>query len=288
MSLRALAFDWTLDGPVGQAFLVFTAATGLLYVLAAKVGSRRDRRRRGWPHGRTVCFLASLVVLIVDLYSGIGTASDTWLTVHMVEHMVMWVVVAPLLAAGAPVRLAFFALPRPKRRALARGLHSRPVAAITGPVGSVSLFTAVLLISHLPTAYGLALRNDYIHEAEHGLYLVTALLVWAPLLGVDPLPRRPGPRGRLACMGACMLPMALIAVWLGTAADPVYGHYQHTLGPAALSDQRAAATIMWAGCLPAFLVPALGCVRTLQRRAGLVLPRHPGLGVVGQPVDRSG
>ncbi|HYB31161.1 MAG TPA: cytochrome c oxidase assembly protein [Solirubrobacteraceae bacterium] len=264
--MRALALDWSLDGPVGEAFLVLSAAAGLVYLLAANVGSRRDRRRRTWPRGRTACFLAGLAVLVVDLYSGIGTEADTRLSIHMVEHMVMWVVVAPLLAAGAPVRLAFFALPRPNRRALARWLHSRGVSAVTGPVGSVSLFTAVLLISHLPVVYGLALRNDYVHEAEHGLYLLTALLVWAPLLGVDPLPHRLGPRGRLVCMGACMLPMALIALWLGTAPDPVYSHYLHTLGPAALRDQRVAATIMWAGCLPAFGVPALGHVRTLWGR----------------------
>jgi len=262
--MRALALDWSLDGPVGEAFLVLTVAAGLLYLLAARVGSHRDRRRRTWPHRRTACFLAGLIVLLVDLYSGIGTEADARLSIHMVEHMVMWVVVAPLLAAGAPVRLALFALPRPNRRALGRCLHTRAVSAVTGPVGSVSLFTAVLLISHLPIVYGLALRNDYVHEAEHGLYLLTALLVWAPLLGVDPLPHRPGPRGRLVCMAACMLPMALIALWLGTAPDPVYSHYLHTLGPAALRDQRAAATIMLAGCLPAFAVPALYRVRTLR------------------------
>jgi putative membrane protein len=264
--MRALALDWSLDGAVGEAFLVLTVAVGLLYLLAAKVGSRRDRRRRTWPHRRTACFLAGLLVLLVDLYSGIGTEADTRLSVHMVEHMVMWVVVAPLLAAGAPLRLAFFALPRPRRRALARFLHARAVSAVTGPVGSLSLFAAVLLISHLPIVYGLTLRNDYAHEAEHGLYLLTALLVWAPLLGVDPLPHRPGPRGRLVCMGACMLPMALIALWLGTAPDPVYAHYLHALGPAALRDQHAAATIMWAGCLPALAVPALGRARALLDR----------------------
>jgi putative membrane protein len=237
---------------------------------------------------RTICFLAGLAVLIVDLYSGIRTEADRRLSVHMVEHMIMWVVVAPLLAAGAPLRLAFFALPRPKRRALARWLHARPVSAVTGPGGSLSLFTKVILINHIPTVYGLGLRNDYVHEAEHGLYLVTALLVWAPLLGADPFPRRPGPRGRLASMVAGMLPMALIGLWLGTAPAPVYGHYLHTLGPAALSDQRAAAMIMWAGCLPAFVVPVLGRARALQRRARLVLTGHPRLGVVGEQVDRLG
>jgi putative membrane protein len=286
MSLRALALDWSLDGPVGETFLVLTAAIGVLYLLAAKVGTERDRRRRPWPPARTGFFVAGLAVLTVDLYSGIGTEADARLSVHMVEHMVMWVVVAPLLAAGAPLRLAFFALSRPRRRALAGFLHSRPVAALTGPVGSVSLFAAILLISHLPTVYALALRNDYVHEAEHGLYLLTALLVWAPLLGADPLPHRPGPGGRLACVGVCMLPMALIAVWLGTTPDPVYGPYLHRLGPAALSDQRAAATIMLAGCLPALVVPVLGQLRALQRRTRLVPASQPRLGVVVEQVDR--
>jgi len=270
MSLRALALDWSLDGPVAAAFLVLTVAGGFLYLLAANIGTRRDRRHRRWPRERTICCLAGLTALTVDLYSGIGTEADTRLSVHMLEHMVMWVVVAPLLAAGAPLRLALFALPRDDRRALARCLHARPVRALTGPVGSVSLFTAVLLVSHLPTVYGLALRNDYVHETEHGLYLLTALLVWAPLLGVDPLPHRPGVRGQFACMLACMLPMALIAVWLGNAQHAVYGHYLQTLGPSVLRDQHLAATLMWAGCLPAFAVPALGRIRTPTRRR---LPR---------------
>ena len=88
-------------------------------------GERRDRRRRRWPLRRTGCFLAGLALLVVDLYSGIGSEADVRLSAHMVEHMVMWVLVAPLLAAGAPVRLAFFALGRTGRRRLARGLHSR-------------------------------------------------------------------------------------------------------------------------------------------------------------------
>ena len=49
---------------------------------------------------------------------GIGTEADVRLSVHMLEHMIMWLVVAPLLAAGAPMRLAFYAMPRswPVRR----------------------------------------------------------------------------------------------------------------------------------------------------------------------------
>jgi putative membrane protein len=268
MSLRTLALDWSADGSVGLAFGVLLVAAGLGYLLAGRVGARRDRRGRSWPRRRTFCFLAGLVVLAVDLYSGIGTEADTRLSIHMIEHMVMWVLVAPLLAAGAPVRLAFFALPRTGRRPLARALRGHLVSSLTGPVGSVSLFSTVILISHLPAVYGLTLRSEYVHAAEHGLYLLTALLVWAPLLGFDPLPHRPGPRGQIACMVACMVPMVLVAVWLASAAHPVYGRYVRAPGPSALHDQRLAATIMWTGCLSAFAVPILARLR-IPRRANV-------------------
>ncbi|HEX4008748.1 MAG TPA: cytochrome c oxidase assembly protein [Solirubrobacteraceae bacterium] len=257
MSLRALALDWSVDGSIGIAFLVLTAAAAGLYLSAAAIGSRRDRRRRRWPRRRTACFMAGLAALVVDLYSGIGTLADTRLSVHMVEHMVIWLVAAPLLAAGAPVRLALFALHHDGRRRLAGWLHSRVLSSVTSPAGSVSLFAMVLLVTHVPVIYGLALTNDYVHVAEHALYLVAALVMWAPLLGVDPLPHRLGPRGQVACLATCMVPMALIALWLGVAARPVYGHYVATLGPAALHDQRVAAAIMWIGGLPAFAVPAV-------------------------------
>jgi putative membrane protein len=264
MSLRALALDWSLDGSVGIAFLVVCVAAGGVYASAAAIGSRRDRRHRRWPWRRTACFCGGLAVLVVDLYSGIGSQADVRLSAHMVEHMVMWLAVAPLLAAGAPIRLAFFVLGRGGRRRLAGWLHSQPLAWLTSPVGSVTLFSAVLLLTHVPAVYGLALGNDTAHEAEHAVYLAAALLMWAPLLGVDPLPRRLSTRGQAACLAACMVPMLLVGGWLGIEPHAVYHHYVAGLGPAALHDQRLAATIMWAGGLPAFTVPVLrGRVRII-------------------------
>lgn len=257
MSLRTLALDWNLDGPVGALFLGITLYAAALYVAAARRGRLRDRRGRRWPARRTACFLSGLAVLVVDLYSGIGEQADARLSVHVVEHMVMWVVVAPLLAAGGCVRLAFFALPPVGRRRLATALRWPIVRAVTGPVGSLLLFSCVIGTGHLPAMYGLALSNDYVHEAEHALYLFSAVIMWASVLGVDPLPHRAGPRGRLACMAACMVPMAVIAAWWATAPAPVYAAYMGMPGASALHDQHVAATIMWAASGPAFAIPAL-------------------------------
>ena len=213
MSLRTIALDWSLDGSVGATFLALTVAAGALYLVAAVHGRRHDRRHRVWPRRRTACFLTGLAALVVDLYSGVGTEADLRLSVHVVEHMVMWGVVAPLLAAGAPVRLAFFALPHGGRHRLARWLRSRPAATVTRPAVTVATFSGVLLVSHVPAVYGLTLREDSAHELEHALYLLTAILMWASLLGVDPLPHRASPRGSLVNVLACMAPMVLISGW---------------------------------------------------------------------------
>jgi putative membrane protein len=254
MSLRALALDWRIDLSAAAA-LASLVAVGLLYLAGVAWGNRHDRRGRRWPMQHTLCFLAGLTVAAIDLSSGIGTEADSWLSAHMLEHMILWVVVAPLLAAAAPVRLALFASSPRARRRLARCLHSRAMAGLTSPVGSVALFSVLILLTHVPAVYGVVLSNEVLHEAEHGLYLVGALLIWAPIIGADPLPHQPGPRGQFACMLACMLPMGLIALWLATASTSLYGQHVAGVGSAALQDQRLAATIMWVGGLPALALP---------------------------------
>jgi cytochrome c oxidase assembly factor CtaG len=258
MSPHAFATEWGTDGPIGLAFTLLAVASGVVYLLAAEVGRRRDRRRRRWPLRRSACFIGGLAVLVVDLDSGIGSLADDHLAAHMIEHMVVWLIVAPLLAAGGPVRLALFACGRDGRRRLARWLHSRPVTVLTSPAGSVAFFSVVLLGTHLPAVYGLTLKDEWVHVCEHALYLFSSVLIWAPLLGVDPLPGRVTAHARGLCVAACMIPMAIVGVWLLAAGAPVYAHYRDALGPSgAVQDQHTAGLIMLLAGVPAFGVVPL-------------------------------
>lgn len=255
--LHPVAFlgEWELDGTVGLVFSLLTVAVGVVYLAATEVGRRRDRRSRHWPLGRTACFLGGIAVLLVALDSGIGAGADEHLSDHMVEHMLIWLAVAPLLVAGAPVRLAFFALGTTGRRRLARALHSKPVRNLTGPVFSTALFSTVVVATSVPAFFDLTLENDLVHVCEHAAYLLTAVLVWAPLIRADPLPHKLGVGGRCWCVVACMVPMAAISVWLLAAGAPVYGPYEAALGTtAALHDQRLAGLIMLAAAIPALAV----------------------------------
>jgi cytochrome c oxidase assembly factor CtaG len=270
--LHPLAFlgEWELDGTIGLVFSLLTAALGVAYLAAAEVGRRRDRRSRRWPPGRTVCFLSGLALLLIALDSGIGAGADEHLSDHMVEHLLIWLAVAPLLVAGAPIRLALFALGSVGRQRLARMLHSGPVRQLTGPVVSTALFATVVVATQIPGVFDLTLENDYVHVAEHAAYLLTAVLVWAPLLHADPLPHRLSVGGRCWCVVACMVPMAAISFWFLAAGAPVYGPYREALGSAAaLHDQRVAGVIMLAAAVPALALAlvapgALPRVRTKE------------------------
>ena len=254
MSVSGFFTEWELDGTVGLIFTLLTAAVGVAYLVATEVGRRRDRRSRRWPRARTASFLGGLALLLFAIDSGVGAQADTRLSAHMVEHMLIWLAAAPLLVAGAPLRLAFFALASRGRRRLAGVLRSRPVEAITGPVWSTAIFSVVILVTHLPVVYDLTLRNDLVHVCEHALYLLAACLVWAPLIGADPLPHRPGPAVRATCVIACMVPMGLVSIWLLLAHAPVYSPYGQVLGAAAaVHDQRVAGLIMLVAGLPAFV-----------------------------------
>jgi len=246
--------------PATTSSLLAFALIASTYVVAGRRGIARDRRGRRWPTRRTAMFVSGLAVLLLDVYAGIGDAARASLSYHVVEHLIMSMVAAPLLAAAAPVRLAFFALGSEARRTLASLLHSPTLRALTRPPVAACLFGAIMLVSHVPAVYAVTQRNDLLHAGEHALYLWTAVLMWAMTLRVDPLPHRGSPQLELACSLAAMLPMAVVATWFALAATPAYGS---TVG-----DQQLASAIMWAGCLVALAMNWL--VRAARARPAYV------------------
>ena len=193
-----------------------------------------------------LAFLASgIAVLIVALLPPFDAVADRQLSVHMVQHLLIVFVAAPLIVAGAPIRLALRTLPRDGRQALGRLLNTRIVHAVTHPVVAWSIFAVVLLGTHIPAFYDLTLRAPAVHAGEHALYLWAALVFWAPLIAVDPVPHRLSSIGAVLYMLTAMIPMTIVGVWLLTADRVVYPHYAGYAG--ALTDQHNGAVIMWLG-----------------------------------------
>lgn len=245
---------WHLDVPV---------ILGLSIAAAAYIGAVRSvdtaHKRNPWPRRRTAAFLGAIVALVLALLSPIDTLADDLLTIHMIQHLLLVSVAAPLFAASGIGTLALRAATAETRnRVLLPILHGRIVTALTFPVVGWLAFASVMWGSHFSSLYNAALLDDGLHAVEHMLYLTAASLFWWPLLSPDPLRWRLHPGAKILALVAQMPSMSFLAVAIVGASTPLYAAYlgrSDAFGLDALADQRLAGSIMWLLGDAAFLIP---------------------------------
>ena len=215
---------------------------------------RGARARRGWPLWRTALFLLGLVALIASLASPIERVALELFSVHMVQHMLLLVVTAPLLLAGAPVRPLLRGLPQAVRRTVVRALARNTafrglVHLLRRPLIAAALYVVGLYAWHIPVLYDAAVENPTIHVVEHTWFLVSALLFWSVV--IDPVPFQ------ATLPYAARIPFLML---VGAAQNTIlggllvfsdrlfYAHYATTTtayGLDPVTDQRLGGAIMW-------------------------------------------
>ncbi|HWH10964.1 MAG TPA: cytochrome c oxidase assembly protein [Solirubrobacteraceae bacterium] len=216
-------------------------------------GVRRGTRaehapRRRWPRRRTAAFLAGLAAIALALESGLDGYAEQMLSIHMVQHLVLILVAAPLLLAGAPLTLALRTLTPGPRQAVARVLRGRTIAALSHPATGLAALGAVMLATHLTPLFELALTDPTIHVVEHMLYLASGLLFWSVLIAPGPRTRVLDGLGEVVYLLLGTPLMSVVGVILETDGVPRYEAYvapARRLGISALGDQRLAGALMW-------------------------------------------
>ena len=258
-----LTLGWTFDPAVWLPVLL-AAATGLWAVRRVNAGHPANHV----PAGRTWAFLGGLAATLVALQSGIERYDTTLFSVHMIQHLLLVFVAAPLLILSAPVTLALRAATPGGRRRLLGVLRSRPVTVIGHPLVAWLAFAAAMWGSHVTPLFDAALEEPLVHDLEHVLYLGTALLLWMPVAGVDPAPWRLPYPARIFYV-LLQLPLnSFLGVVILFADRPIYPHYVTTgrsWGPSPLEDQQAAGALMWGLGDLAFLVAILLVIAAWMR-----------------------
>jgi putative membrane protein len=225
--------------PREPVVLVVLALGAFLYLSGA-------RRVAGWPRSRTAFFLAGSAVLVVAIASPVAVYTHALFSVHMVQHLLLTLVAAPLLVLGAPVTLAMRALPPTARRRVATLVHARPVAVVSAPLVAWCAFALVMWVTHFSPLYELALSNAAVHHAEHALYLAAGLLFFWPLAGLDPGARRLSHPMRLLYLLLAVPQQAFLGLAIFSAGEVLYPHYGAPGGALdPLADQALAGVIMW-------------------------------------------
>jgi putative copper resistance protein D len=242
-TLPGVLLEWSFD-PLAVAGV---AAVALLFTWA----TRRVRSRHPdnpHPAYRSWLFLGGLVAIGLALLSPIEAYEGQLFSVHMVQHMLLELVAAPLLLAGAPITLALRASNTTWRRRQLAVLRSRIVHVISFPVVAWLLFAGVNWGWHFSTLYDQALENDLLHYLQHASFLGAALLFWWPVVGADPSPWRLPHPVRLLYLFLAMPQNSFLGVALMSASSVLYPHYVTNLrdwGPSPLEDQQLGGVIMW-------------------------------------------
>lgn len=241
-----LVTGWSLD--------VVTWLPVLLAAVAFWAGVRAVNRQHPHnpvPRKRLWFWLAGLGTLVLALASPIERYDTTLFSLHMVQHLLITLVAAPLLALAGPITLLLrVATPDGRKRILLPVLHSRPVRVLTHPAVAWIVFTGFMFASHFSPLFDAALDDPGPHYLEHGLYLGTALLFWWPVIGVDPAPRRMRHPARLLYLGLGMPWSSFLGLAIFSATEVLYRHYATLTRPwgmTPLEDQQWAGGIMWAG-----------------------------------------
>lgn len=209
------------------------------------------RRGRGDPR-RGTYFVAGVTAIGVALISPLDAMAGGLASAHMVQHILLVLVAAPLLALSAPAGALMRGSPRIVRQAGGRWrrrlkLDRRHLRFLREPVTVSVLHLAALWFWHASGPYDAALRSHPLHVLEHASFLVTGVLFWRLVLGGRAAGRVSNGLGVLLVFGMA-LQSVILAMLLTFARAPWYSGYATTtrlwhLEP--LADQQLAGVIMW-------------------------------------------
>ena len=214
---------------------------------------------------RGVAFLVGLAIILLALESPIDYFSQLLFWTHMVQHLLLLVVAAPLIVAGSPWLAIWEAIPESLRSSAISTWHrpwfgatvGRFYSLVRSPAGTFAIFATVVWGWHLPYTYDLTLANGVVHDCEHLSFIVFGVAFWLQIFDSPPFERvLTEGRSVIYLIGAMGVNVVLSAA-LGLSQHPWYAPYaalsaaQRPGGVSALWDQQFGAGIMWTlGDLP--------------------------------------
>ncbi len=229
-------FQWHLHPDV-VLLCIFVEAAHLYAVtklrdLVSDAG--RVRRRQ------VVSFTAGVLCIYAVAGTPVHDLSEQYLLFpHMIQHSIFVLVAAPLLLAGVPVWMW---------QAVLRVRGMMPVARVlTHPLVAFALFNSLLLLTHLPFMVNASLNHHALHFSVHAALLVSAMIMWWPVLSEVPeLPHMAAPLQMAYLFLQSLLP-SVVSSFITFADGAVYSFYERaprTWGLSPEADQQIGGGLM--------------------------------------------
>jgi len=202
------------------------------------------------------------------------------LSIHMVQHLLLMAIGAPLILLGAPVLLLKYGLPEWfGDRFLEPLLRWSPVRmighALTRPVVCWLAGTIAVIGWHIPAAFELAMQSHLWHDMQRATFFVGGIVFWRPI--IEPWHRvAQGTRWSVPLyLFLGTLPCDALSAFLTFSDRVVYQSYlpgPELFNLPALRDQETAGALMWVCVTFIYLIPAVvATIRILEDEpAGLL------------------
>jgi cytochrome c oxidase assembly factor CtaG len=233
--------------------LLLIAVLAALYVRAIVVLRRRGRRISRWQQSS---YAGGLLLTTAGLVGPVDTLSADLLSAHMVQHLLIADIAAPLMLIGIRTPVLQNLLPPVILRPLARERWLRRLLrTLKLPWVAIPVFVVLLYTWHFAFAFDAALRNPWLHAFQHLCFVFAAGLVWWPVIE----PEKARLRGELWKAGhvlvARFLGMMIAMAFVLTPTALYAGVYDpHTRrGMSAIADQRLAGGLMFSLDILAFI-----------------------------------
>ncbi|HLX88245.1 MAG TPA: cytochrome c oxidase assembly protein [Acidimicrobiales bacterium] len=231
---------------VTPSLLIFGA---LALYLAGVI--RFDRTQPApWPVRRTVAFVSATVVTFVAIELFVGVYDDVLFYDHMIQHLMLLMIAAPLYAMGAPLDLLDRATTGRTHQTISKVLASRVAEIVGHPVTAVVLYAVLIPAAHLTGLYNLSLTHDLVHDNEHLAFLAVGYLFWRHAIAIEPARHPLHPGVRLALLAVAIPVDTFTGLALVSASKEMFSFYdsfRRSWGPSKVSDLHIGGSIMWIG-----------------------------------------
>jgi cytochrome c oxidase assembly factor CtaG len=239
--LFSTQFDFV---PVAMVLIALVA-----YLWGVKRVNQRQPRHQ-WSGVKTAAFIGGLVSTGIGIFSFIGVYDGELFWDHMVQHLILIMVAAPLFALGSPIDLAWRATTGTPHVVVTEILRSRVAKVLGHPGVAFCLYAVMIPLTHLTVWYNYTLEHESVHNAEHLVFLGVGYLFWRQIFGSDPNCYRMHP---ILQFGYLFLAIP-IDTFTGLSLDqavhemfPAYYALHRTWGPSLVDDLHIGGVIMWVG-----------------------------------------
>ena len=195
----------------------------------------------------------ALFLLILVLEGPIDFYAEEMFFIHMIQHLTLMVIIAPLLLSANAMPIFIWGTPKKMRSFLSKpfagnSFSKKILTIITRPRYSLLLYVLNLYLWHIPFFYNLTLSSDTFHFINHAFFVFMALLLWWPIIGPAPVRTNLTIPQKIVYVLVAVTPSAALAAFITLSGDPIYNYESTPLHWNMLShkeDQTWGGLIMW-------------------------------------------